>query len=77
MTTNNYLNLEVENKSRSRKKSLFVLIPGQVSQGGQEKLQADRGGRGLLGLSHQLHQGGDQGMVQVGEKRQKRSHFKI
>ena len=36
-----------------------VWNPGQVSQGGQEKLQADRGGRGLLGLSHQLHQGGD------------------
>ena len=46
-------------KSRGRKKSIFLLIPCQVPQGGQEKLQADRRGRRLLGLSHQLHQGGD------------------
>ena len=46
-------------KARSRKKYILLLIPCQVSQGGQAKLQADRGGRGLLGLSHQLHQGGD------------------
>ena len=31
----------------------------QVPQGGQEELQADWGGCGLLGLPHQLHQGGD------------------
>ena len=44
--------------TQSRK--IYICVdPGQVSQGGQEKLQADRGGRGLLGLSHQLHQGGD------------------
>ena len=44
---------------KSKNTKCNVLIPTQVSQGGQEKLQADRGGRGLLGLSHQLHQGGD------------------
>ena len=51
VTTNKY--------SKSKNTKCNVWNPGQVSQGGQEKLQADRGGRRLLGLSHQLHQGGD------------------